>query len=207
MKQIKKGNEPNSLTEHKKKKKADYDNYPEKDELRESLCKEQRGICCYCMGVINPTVGKMKIEHYKCQANYPKEQLDYRNLLGACLGGEGLRETHCDTFKGNKDLNFYPPNPNVAIERMIIYGNDGSVSSANEQLHTELDSVLNLNADILKRNRKAALDGFKDSLSKFKSALSKDTIQKWIEDWSGSNHNGNLRPYCMVIVFWLQKKL
>ena len=76
MKQIKKRNEPNSLTEHRKKKNADYDNYPDKDELRESLYNEQRGICCYCMGVISPAVGKMKIEHYQCQANYPKKQLE-----------------------------------------------------------------------------------------------------------------------------------
>ncbi|MEN8214801.1 MAG: hypothetical protein ABFS56_00165 [Pseudomonadota bacterium] len=33
MKQIKKGKEPASLLAHRKKIHADYDNYPEKDEL------------------------------------------------------------------------------------------------------------------------------------------------------------------------------
>lgn len=49
MRNIRKGSEPASLTRHRCNTNSDYDNYPEKDELRESLVKEQRGICCYCM--------------------------------------------------------------------------------------------------------------------------------------------------------------
>jgi len=31
----------------------------------------------------------MKIEHWHCRTNYGAEQLDYSNLLGACMGNEG----------------------------------------------------------------------------------------------------------------------
>jgi len=40
MKQIKKGKEPDSLTAHRKKSHASYDNYPEKDDLRDFLVKD-----------------------------------------------------------------------------------------------------------------------------------------------------------------------
>ena len=40
MKKIIKQSEPRSLMEHRLKANANYDNYPEKDKLRESLLKE-----------------------------------------------------------------------------------------------------------------------------------------------------------------------
>ena len=49
MKHITKGQEPQSLIRHRKQPHSDYDNYTEKDELREALLAEQGGICCYCM--------------------------------------------------------------------------------------------------------------------------------------------------------------
>jgi uncharacterized protein (TIGR02646 family) len=87
MKRIVKGKEPKSLLEHRLKSFADYDNYPEKDKLRESLLTEQGYICCYCMQRIDDS--NMKIEHWKSQDDYPELQLDYNNLLGACKGGQG----------------------------------------------------------------------------------------------------------------------
>ncbi len=41
MKYIKKGNEPDSLTEHRSQPDSTYDNYQHKDELREYLAGEQ----------------------------------------------------------------------------------------------------------------------------------------------------------------------
>ena len=82
---------------------AYYDNYPEKDTLRKALVSEQRGLCCYCMGRIRSD--SMKVEHWRCQSRFCGEQLDYRNLLGACQGGEGQPRSrqHCDTRKGDSD--------------------------------------------------------------------------------------------------------
>ena len=99
MREIAKGAEPVSLTRHRQIPHCDYDNYAPKNELRHALVTEQRGLCCYCMGRIRngPTI--MKIEHWRCQANHPDKQLNYRNLLGACLGGHGqpAHLQHCDT--------------------------------------------------------------------------------------------------------------
>jgi uncharacterized protein (TIGR02646 family) len=209
MKQIRKKSEPSSLTKHRKTANADYDNYPEKDELRTHLYSEQRGICCYCLGKIIPEVKYMKIEHFKCQNNYPLDKLKYANLLGACKGGEGqpLELQHCDTYKGSKELNYYPPSRDYAIENSIFYGNDGTIGSTTNDLNTEINEVLNLNIVYLKNNRKAVLDGFKDSLQKHKGELRRSTLERWLNDWQGDSHTDNLKPYCMVIVYWLQKRL
>jgi uncharacterized protein (TIGR02646 family) len=91
MRNIHKNPEPTSLTQHRCNTNTDYDNYAEKDDLRESLVNEQRWICCYCMQRIYPNLENMKIEHNKSQSpnKFPEKQLDYGNLLGACLGGTG----------------------------------------------------------------------------------------------------------------------
>ncbi|MCX4315557.1 MAG: hypothetical protein OSJ52_02805 [Lachnospiraceae bacterium] len=82
---IKKGKEPESLTKYRKSKFAYFDGYEEKDAIRECLLKEQGYLCAYCMRRIDKA--HMKIEHW-----YPEdrlsdaERLDFRNMLGACLG-------------------------------------------------------------------------------------------------------------------------
>ena len=116
MRAIQKGTEPTSLARHRSSSSgdyvADYDNYQHKDELRQSLVTEQGKICCYCMQRIEPTENGMKIEHWHSQRHYPTERLDYANLLGACLGGEGQppNQQHCDTRKGESELSKNPAN-------------------------------------------------------------------------------------------------
>lgn len=206
MRRIKKIKEPKSLKKHRKTKFANYDNYADKNDVRANLYKEQRGICCYCMGSISPDIEHMKIEHFKCQHNFPKAQLIYYNLLGACKGNEGRpeNEQHCDTFKGSKKLTYHPCSR--AFEAMIKYNNDGSITSTDTILNSELNDILNLNIKKLKAARKGVLDGFKDSLKK-KGTLQKAMLKKRLADWEGSSHQDNLRPYCMVVAFWLRKKI
>src|SRR5262245_3620021 len=102
MRAITKGPEPPSLTTHRLTPHSDFDNYENKHTLRHALVTEQRGLCCYCMGRLRNGPTTMKIEHWRSQAHYPDEQLNYQNLLGACLGGgEGKPShfQHCDTRK------------------------------------------------------------------------------------------------------------
>jgi len=208
MRQIVKNIEPQSLTKHRAQKFADYDNYAEKDDVRRSMCLEQRGICCYCMGSITPDSLKMKIEHFQCQDDFPKKQLDYSNMLGACLGNMNRpeREQHCDTFKGNKHMSFSPSDSKRDIGASIKYNNDGSITSSNANLDKEINEVLNLNTRKLIAARKGALDGFKEVIKR-RGKLHKGTVEKWLADWEGTSHGNNLRPYCMVIAYWLRKKL
>jgi uncharacterized protein (TIGR02646 family) len=128
MRTIRKGAEPNSLVQHRHLEGADYENYRGKDELRACLVQEQRGLCCYCMTRIGPNRDAMKIEHWHPQANHPEEQLNYSNLLAACMGNDGRRKAdqYCDTSKGNRDLSRNPANPLDRVEELTRFLGDGN---------------------------------------------------------------------------------
>lgn len=207
MRNISKGTEPKSLTQHRCNTNSDYDNYPDKDDLRESLVLEQRGICCYCMQRIRPTSTAMKIEHWQCQARYPHRQLDYSNLLGACLGcqNQSLERHHCDTRKGDHDLAYNPANPTHDVERKLTFLGDGTLQSTEVIFDQEINEVLNLNEGILKKNRRALLDSIKDEF--MGKNPSKADIQKEIRKWNGDLDDGVLEPFCQVAIYYLRKKL
>lgn len=208
MRGIVKGLEPRSLTEYRRTANANYDDYRDKDSLRQSLVSEQRGLCCYCLSPIRPEIGAMRIEHWHCQDNYQDEQLVYANLLGACMGNEGRprKQEHCDKRKGKDDLSRNPANPDHHIEAFVRFEGDGRVTSQDQAFDQELNEILNLNLEFLKNNRKARLDGFKMAVKK-RGPLRRSTLEKWLRDWNGESHNGELQPYCQVIVYWLRKRL
>ena len=203
MRAIVKGREPCSLTEHRAKVYSDYDNFAAKDELRGSLVTEQRGLCCYCMCRISKDV--MKVEHWRCRANYPENALNYSNLLGACRGGEDLPfdKQHCDTRKGDAELRWNPAVQDHAIESRIQYSGNGVISSSDQDFDEQLNSVLNLNLANLKNNRKSALG----SILKWwrHRPRTRSQIRRKVE-WLNGGHD-SLRPFCQVAAWWLRKKL
>ena len=212
MRNIQKQPEPISLIQHRCSSHSDYDNYAEKDDLRTSLVSEQRGICCYCMQRIYPTLEKMKIEHCQSQSpnKFPEKQLDYTNLLGACLGGSGKprRDQHCDTRKGDDDISFNPANLKHDVERLFKFPGSGRIEANDEandpQFQSEIDDVLNLNHSILVNNRKAVIDAFTQIL-RLKKVRDVD-IPKYLATWEGEN-GADLEPFCQVVVYYLRKKI
>lgn len=208
MRTIIKGTEPASLTQHRSTQHADYDNYSDKDTLRNSLVSEQRGICCYCQSRIRPQGDAMKIEHWQCQDQFPTEQLNYSNLLGACLGNAGQRpnQQHCDTRKANDSLSKNPANPAHQVENLIRFNGDGSIESDDPVFDREINDVLNLNLQFLKNNRKATLDGFQATLKK-RGQLQKPALERLLREWNGESHTSALQPFCQVVIYWLRKRL
>ena len=205
MRAITKGHEPRSLTEHRNAGR-DYVDYQDKDGLRSALATEQRGLCCYCMGRIRPNAGEMKIEHWRCQSRYPLLQLCYRNLLGACLGGEGQPPClqHCDTRKQDLDLLWNPADAAHVIEARVRYLPDGTIKSNDEAFDAQLNEVLNLNLTILKNNRKRVLDSLLSWWRKERPVPQRQ-IERELNKFT--NGNGELTEYCQVAVWWLQRKL
>lgn len=203
MRNIHKNAEPCSLTEHRKTPFTDYDNYKDKNTLRQSLIDEQRGLCCYCQARIRPSVESMKIEHWRCQDVYPELQLDYRNMLGACLGGHGQPEDvqHCDTLKGDSDLCFSPADPACNVEHKIQFLGDGRIQSYDPSFDNDMNKVLNLNLKQFISNRKAVLTAFQQRLQ----AGKKLEPLKELTKWDGSQ-TGDLPEYAQVIVYWLRKR-
>ena len=212
MRAIVKGREPNSLTTYRLNRHGPYDDYPDKGALRCSLATEQRGLCCYCMGAIRPDVKAMKIEHWRCQARYPDAQLNYRNLLGACLGGERqpLRsQQHCETRKGDADLSWNPADSGHSIETRIQYEPNGTIRSADATFDGQLNEVLNLNLDRLKRHResvyKAVEAWWKRERALRRGPVPRDRIERKRDRYIAAG--GELTPYCQVAVWLLNRKL
>ena len=205
MRTIVKGPEPPDLRAHRETAYGDYDNYQGKDGLREVLVAEQRGLCCYCMGRIRAARGEMKIEHWRSRTGYPGEQLDYTNLLGACLGGEGghRRDQHCDTRKADRDLLWNPADPDHRVEARIWYGTDGSVRADDEEFDKQLQSVLNLNLPRLKNNRKSVLKAMLDWWSPRQKGMSRSRLEREVRRRTGGD--GPLEPYVGVAVWWLER--
>lgn len=211
MREIEKGEEPPRLTAHRQTEHSDYANFADKDGLRCSLLTEQRGICCYCMARIHNGHNTMKVEHWKCQDRYPSEQLNYRNLLGACLGGHGQPQAlqHCDTRKGNNNLQWNPADPSHHIETRVRYDPDGMIRSDDTTFDTELNEVLNLNLPFLKNNRKGVYDAVLAWWKREKNQLHSPVPRERLVRERNRNVTGNgvLAPYCQVTVWLLNQKL
>ncbi len=211
MRAITKGAEPPSLTAYRQTQECNYENYADKDALRHSLVTEQRGICCYCMGRIYCEREKMKIEHWRCQSGHSTEELNYRNLLGACLGGHGQprRLQHCDTHKGERDLQWNPADPDHHIETRLRYEPDGSIRSDDPTFDGQLDDVLNLNIHFLKKNRQAVWVGitewWKMEKMRLHGPVPRARFQSQRDRWIAGN--GELKPFCQVAVWWLDQRL
>ena len=203
MRAITKGPAPQSLIAHCRNPPCDYDNYQDKDTLREALVAEQRGLCCYCMGRIRPNSDAMKIEHWRCRANYPEDQLNYDNLLGACRGGEGKpgKLQHCDTRKGDADLCLNPANPNHAIEARVQYLPDGTIKSDDDTFDSQLKDVLNLNLPFLQNHRRRALRALMKWMERQPQPDLRRRIERQKEKYDAGN--GNLTRFRPVTVWWM----
>jgi len=182
MKRVKKGKEPASLLTYRKQPQASYEDYRERDDLRESLLEEQGYICCYCMQRINKE--NLKIEHWKPQSKYPELQLISHNLLAACDGNEGSspKFQHCDTHKGDDEITLNPADSQKNCEQYIKYSSDGRIDSDDPIINYELNEILNLNTQTLVSNR-----------------------NKKIQAYEGKE-NGKYKPYCKMIVYFLRKR-
>ena len=208
MRPIDKLAEPKELGEHRSKSHSSYTNYKHKDELRDALVKEQRGLCCYCMSRICPERKRMKIEHWRCVSRHPQEQLDYKNILGSCMGGEGERWKfqHCDTRKADQDLLWNPADRDHRVKLRIKYGVDGSIRSMDEDFDRQLNECLNLNTPFIKSGRKAVLEGISgwwQRLGGGEAAVAQ-RLEKMILQLTDARV---MRPYDPVAVWWLKKRL
>jgi hypothetical protein len=148
----------------------------------------------------------MKIEHWQCQENYPNRQLDYKNLLGACRGGEGGpgKDQHCDTRKGKKDLCINPADPACNVERPVKFPGSGKIKSDDSEIDRQLNDVLNLNHPQLVANRKATLDSFCSALGK--GNINNGWLNSQLAAWRGCD-GGVLQPFNQVFVYYLCRKL
>jgi uncharacterized protein (TIGR02646 family) len=210
MRTIRKGNEPAAWVEHRATPGAAYDDVDApKDELRRALAKEQAGLCCYCLGRITPDPKGMKIEHWASQDRHPHRQLEYGNLLGACMGGQGSprSQQHCDTAKGNDDLGINPADSRHACSALFTYLHSGKIEAASADARVAKDIVtLSLNQPRLMAGRRAIIEEVTGEVVRSKRTLSVTKLLGIAAKLEEPDATGNLRPFCQAGVFWLTRQ-
>jgi hypothetical protein len=200
-----KKNQPKSWELYSKTPGVDY--APSSD-LRNALLKEQGYICAFCMRTIpvrkkDPNDNeRSKIAHLLSRTNHDDKKLDYDNMVICCPGNIN-GEAHCDKSQGSTDIRL--PMFNIQLQKSIEYSSHtGEIKSKDNVWHYSMDKTLNLNNILLKYNRLYALNGVQQILEDKK--WTKAQIQEKLDEWSNLN-NGKLKPYCGIVIWYLEKKL
>ena len=176
-----------------------------KEPVRKALLKDQGNLCAYCMCALTNDHNVTRIEHYNAQSQSPREQLDYKNMLAVCYGGEGGDPEHytCDKKRGNADLSIDPRNKSHIDA--LSYRDNGEIYSTNDNFSKDIET-LNLNDDLLVRRRKAALEEIK--LHIYKKCKSKKVTTKYLQKLLNKYEIENPKtPYSGIIIWYLHKKI
>lgn len=222
---ITKNKEPKEWTEYRNTPGVDYQAIPE---LVQSLLREQGYICAYCMRRI-PQKDKLckkdgnnyvltnedhRVEHIKSRELHDDLKLDYTNMVICCPGHIGT-EDHCDRLKGAKDISFTPLDQQFIDT--IKYNSDGTIISTNKVYNKEINEVLNLNTELLKKNRKAMLTEVISKLNvdcKKGKSWDKKILERYLSKYSEKHPENDEEgvkekyyPYCGIVFCFLQKKL
>lgn len=228
---IQKTREPNELQVHRGIAGTNYESFKSDvglgdlspaTGLRKSLLEEQGYICAYCMKRIphshtekGISADKMKVEHFIAQTNKKSisNNLDitYTNMLACCMGNQGKNEKYetCDTRKGEKILTISPLNN--AHVRTIKYAPDGSIHSTNEIFEVEINKILNLNENNLKKQREALFNVLKGKVIKefSKPHLTRLEKNNYLDkeiNWWNSKKGGKFKEFCMVAITYFESR-
>lgn len=120
-----------------------------KNEVKEFLIHEQRGLCAYCMRRISPDIHS-RIEHWMPLSKDKEKAIDYNNMLGVCDGGEKMisRQGHilcCDAHKKEAEITISPLNK-VQMDK-IAYKFDGTIYTEprDKDMERDINEILLLN--------------------------------------------------------------
>ena len=224
MRYIEKHAEPKSLTAYKKHANAYYDGC-DKDDIRKQLLEDQGYLCAYCMRRIpekiaaknGSIIDKMKIEHWFPESQCSEQQkLDFRNMLGVCMGNAGHphSETTCDVHRKDKILTINPLDRDM-VKKIRYNTHTGEILSDDDQINKDLNSTLNLNYEgsdfSLPLNRRNALDACLDRirvLSRNKSgAWRKSLLKRMLRVYESKDADGKYLEYSGIVIWYLRKRL
>jgi len=211
---IRKGREPRAWQEARLSTPGAHFDNEAKPDLRDALLAEQGYLCCYCMGRIDART--TRIEHF-LPRRHKDDQLNYRNTLAACTGGEGYppKLQHCDVRKGDRGIVANPCDPR--IEKLVRYSSSGEVHSPDPRVQSNLNQgddgedggALNLNLDNLKAQRRAVLAGFiaqfeKRHRGEWRAETLARELPKWAELPAGG---GKLPPYGGIVADYIRRRI
>lgn len=218
---INKSTEPKSW---KKYRKTPGVKYQSSHDLVDSLLKEQGYICAYCMRKV-PCRDKLyekdgttyvltqedhRVEHILSREKHSDWELDYSNMVLCCPGHIGADE-HCDRLKGDNDISFSPTDP--MFISTIKYKATGEIISSNDQWNTEINNLLNLNTDLLVKNRASALSSVIALINReckgrvWNLKMLNKYLDKYKNKHRGEDGELRYKQFCGIVVYYMNKKL
>lgn len=197
-------------------------------ELRSSLLAEQGYLCCYCQKKVPHVKDEitdkvlMKSEHFIPKKGKEKDlskQLDYENLLGACLGNQDSdTKNHCDSSKSEYRLKVLP-NPTTVLQPHFnayltykVKEKEGEVvvmaaDITNQELIDDIDKRLNLNEQNLKIQRFSVWKAIWRQINKNNKldiVLLNEVLNKY--QFTSSKQERDFKAFCGFIVYWYEKR-
>lgn len=174
--------------------------------IRDALCRDQYGLCAYCMRRIRPRGDAMKIEHFVARTDDPTLMYEWHNLLGVCtgvlkVGPDGSTYT-CDTARGDRRLHVHPAKPPPTPEAAFIVERTGKMRPEGKGAIFD-SATLNLNADVLVSDRRAVVDALRRKL-RLDDDIGK--IRRHLKTASTPVRN-ELPQFARVAIEYLQHKL
>lgn len=198
-----------------------FDNDFPKNEVKEILLHEQRGICAYCMRRIRMD-NHSRVEHLVPLSSSKDKAIDYNNMLGVCDGGENItgKQGHilcCDAHKKETGITISPLDK-VQMDK-IAYDKDGKIFTEprDEAMEKDINEVLLLNGiqkkdGTVRDTSTELLKGRKDAYDRAKTIMARlnknrkctSTVVKKIMD---KLHNCDEREeYVGVLLYYLRKR-
>jgi uncharacterized protein (TIGR02646 family) len=198
-----------------------FDNDFPKNDVKEILVHEQRGLCAYCMRRIRMD-SHSRVEHWLPLSKDKDRALDYNNMLGVCDGGEKLEGQRghilcCDAHKNETEISTSPLNQ--AQMNKIAYTSEGIIytNPRDETMEKDINETLLLNGirkkdgsvrdtttEVLKGRRDAydRARGIMDALNNRGKCTSAIVKKKMDELYAKEERD----EYVGVILYYLNKK-
>lgn len=181
----------------------------EYDSIKSKLINDQGYICCYCNARV--LENGSTIEHIIPKSIDHTNVLEYSNLLIACNGGREERKknddkenypNYCDAFRGSNKLDFSPLENKCWLAFHYDIEN-GSISGNNFEANNVINT-LNLNCNILKKNRKSAYEVLFDDIHELLS--NKELEMIWDSFWEKDSLN-MYNPYFYSILYCIYNNI
>lgn len=159
--------------------------------LRKYLIESQYCLCAYCCKQIE--LDNSLNEHIKPQAVYPKETMNYNNLIVSCKV-EGEKVT-CGAYKDNDydEKLFVSPLDENCEEKFVFYPNGEIEGVGEDGIYT--CKLLNLNEYELQRARKA----------QYKTCASYQNAEMVYAYFLMPTEEGKLEPYADMIQYFYKR--
>lgn len=188
---------------------------------REALCREQLGLCAYCMARTRTE----KVEHFLSRHANRSLQFDWSNLLAVCAGDKGeptgADRFHCDTYRGNltpvdQALPLDPKGwPDIAS--YFEYRSSGEIAASSgldvggREKAEEMIRKLNLQCGrYLKENRAAVYRAAQRAVMRLENrtgSVSRARVLKLLSDARRVDSDGFLNAFVGVAEYYFLKKL